>query len=362
MPLAPLDDKGTHLWYEDSGIPWACPRYTTLVLIHGGVFHGAIFKPLVPYALQRGIRLVMLNLRDYPGSTPYSWSELTALGSASLDKQRSVLRQRGLEIAAFLCWYIQNENVPMAPSPHEYHSGGGGGVALLAWSWGTAIAMSFLSQSATLPQQDRWRLGSYLRSLILLDSSSHALGVPRKVVSGFYHPLFDARISDRDKGRAFERWVTAHYAHRIPEGVAFPEATVDEVRARLVHYPSTDSSPEHLSSAERMLYHEHDKVVEPEVAERSQLSYMGMDEAVYREVLQTAMWDASAWQRLRITLVWCDKSVAEAVLAACHFAQQVQQWPKDARKVEFVRFRGANHMPHWNEPERTMDLISKLIY
>ena len=117
----------------------------------------------------------MLNSRDYPGSTPYSWAELAALGSSNPETQRSVMKQRGLEIAAFLRWYIREENIPMAPSPQEYHNASGGGISLLAWSWGTAMAMSFLAQAATLPQQDRWRLGSYLRTMILLGERTHCL-------------------------------------------------------------------------------------------------------------------------------------------------------------------------------------------
>lgn len=35
MPLAPVDDNGTVLFYEDSGIPDVNRAYTTLVLIHG---------------------------------------------------------------------------------------------------------------------------------------------------------------------------------------------------------------------------------------------------------------------------------------------------------------------------------------
>ena len=38
MPLAPVDNHGTALFYEDSGIPNAKLNYTTLVLIHGIAF------------------------------------------------------------------------------------------------------------------------------------------------------------------------------------------------------------------------------------------------------------------------------------------------------------------------------------
>ncbi|KAH9835554.1 Alpha/Beta hydrolase protein [Rhodofomes roseus] len=362
MPLAPVDDKGTHLFYEDSGAPWACPHYTTLVILHGVVFHGAIFKPLIPYARQRGIRLVMVNYRDYPGSTPYSWAELAALGSKKQEAERSMLKQRGLEIAAFLRWYIMKENIPMAPSPQEYHNACGGGLAILAWSWGTAMAMSFLAQASTLPHQERWRLGSYLRTIIFYDSNCNALGVSTHHVAGFYNPILDTRIPMKNKGRAFVHWVTAHYNHRIPEVLSFPHSSLIEVRPGLVQYPSTDSSSEYENSTERMLYQEYDEVTDTGVAERSQLFWMDFDVTVYKEMTELAMYDATIWPHLQIKLVWCDRSVVETVLAAWYFAQQMRDWPEGARKVEIVRFRGANHMPHWNEPEKTMDRLAKLIH
>lgn len=39
MPFAPVDDHGTVLEYEDSGIPAGSPIYTTLVLVHGIQFN-----------------------------------------------------------------------------------------------------------------------------------------------------------------------------------------------------------------------------------------------------------------------------------------------------------------------------------
>ena len=40
MPTAPVDDKGNVLYYEDSGAPEGLTVYSTVVLIHGGGFHG----------------------------------------------------------------------------------------------------------------------------------------------------------------------------------------------------------------------------------------------------------------------------------------------------------------------------------
>ncbi len=40
MPIAPVDDEDTVLYYEDSGVPDGSVDYATVVLIHGMLFHG----------------------------------------------------------------------------------------------------------------------------------------------------------------------------------------------------------------------------------------------------------------------------------------------------------------------------------
>ena len=96
MPTAPVDNYGTVLYFEDSGPPPGSTDYVTLVLVHGTCFHSgsykfirvpqfgiglttavtAVYKPMIPFAAQHNLRLVLLNMRGYPGSTPYSTEEL----------------------------------------------------------------------------------------------------------------------------------------------------------------------------------------------------------------------------------------------------------------------------------------------
>ena len=42
MPIATVNDHGSMLYYEDSGIPNESTNYTTLILIHGTCFHSGI--------------------------------------------------------------------------------------------------------------------------------------------------------------------------------------------------------------------------------------------------------------------------------------------------------------------------------
>lgn len=43
MPLAQIDDKGTSIYYEDSGAPDGHSRYTTVVLVHGTLINSGMF-------------------------------------------------------------------------------------------------------------------------------------------------------------------------------------------------------------------------------------------------------------------------------------------------------------------------------
>lgn len=43
MALGPVDQHDTSLFYEDSGAPAGSSRYMTLVIVHGGAFHGGAY-------------------------------------------------------------------------------------------------------------------------------------------------------------------------------------------------------------------------------------------------------------------------------------------------------------------------------
>ncbi|KAH9945650.1 hypothetical protein B0H21DRAFT_744045 [Amylocystis lapponica] len=130
MPLAPVDDKGTQLYFEDSGAPPGCAPYPTLVLIHGTGFHGAIYSRMLSVVGTHNAR------GEYAAQTV-------------------LMQERGLEIAAFLTWFIAEYDVVT------------GGVSLLGWSHGPSILLAFLAHADKLSVQTRTRLDAYLRTFIL---------------------------------------------------------------------------------------------------------------------------------------------------------------------------------------------------
>ena len=104
-------------------------------------------------------------MRNYPGSSPYSAEEMQKL-AGSLEANAAEVKTRGVEIATFLRWLIETENLP----PVTQVGGSDertGGVSLLSWSGGNFKYLSLFAHAADLPSDTRDLLGKYLRNLIL---------------------------------------------------------------------------------------------------------------------------------------------------------------------------------------------------
>lgn len=195
MPLAPVNDKGGVLYYEDTGIPGDSTDYVTVILLHGVIFHGGersimgcltvseinpvnnfhgrsdIFKPLSPYARSHDLRFVRINLRDYPHSTPLSQEEIDAI-LEQRENTNDILLSMGQELAAFLTWFIEMEKTPemktVSASGTDPESRPHGGVSVLAWSMGNLVPMALVAHLDKLPANTKALLEKYMRSWILL--------------------------------------------------------------------------------------------------------------------------------------------------------------------------------------------------
>ncbi|KAJ7849292.1 hypothetical protein B0H13DRAFT_2361313 [Mycena leptocephala] len=71
MPSLTLE-SGVVFGYTDSGAVTGGGDYTTLVIIHGHTFHSGTFQRLNPLAQPNSLRIISVNRREYPGSSPYS--------------------------------------------------------------------------------------------------------------------------------------------------------------------------------------------------------------------------------------------------------------------------------------------------
>ncbi|KAI0775346.1 hypothetical protein BC629DRAFT_1290877 [Irpex lacteus] len=152
MPTIPVNDDGAVLYYEDSGAPGDAQYYPTLFVLHGFIYHGATFRPLIPYALSRNIRIVAINQREYPGSSLLNDREIANVWSMNPDRQATALRDQAIELARFMTRFIEAENLP---APKYINGAEVGGVSFLAWSQGNGPLLSFLANISRLDDRNK---------------------------------------------------------------------------------------------------------------------------------------------------------------------------------------------------------------
>ncbi|KAH9924427.1 uncharacterized protein B0H18DRAFT_1012126 [Fomitopsis serialis] len=348
MPLAPVDAQGTQYYYEDTGSPPGSTDYTTLVLIHGALVHG----DSVSNSSQHNIRLVTLNMRDYPGSTPYTDAELTAMRGPDRDGQRTQLHRRGFEIAAFVAWFIRNENIP----PFTLNGNDiRGGISVLGWSWGNTMSLSFIARASELPKEDQEFLEAYMRALVIYEPAPHSSISAVSYFDEAHNPLRDQTLTPEQQATAFPLWVSGYYAHSRVLLDSFASLTREEVDLGLAMERVENPRPHQIPTLQRLTAEEIAATSANHVWARSQVLYQPdfIDLELFRENTRAALQDRSVWPRLRVCLVWGDMTIGEVIHTSWDIARR--------RRIHVVRLEGGNHFPHVDLPEQTMRVLAENI-
>ena len=142
---------------------------------------------MIPFAVANRIRLILVNRRDYPGSTPLSDAELAELGSSDLKTRAKALAQQGLDIGLFLAWLIREENIP--PVVIDRDGKQQGGIALVAWSLAHTPLAGFLAHADSLPTDALRVLDPCLRAYCIFgehtNSSPPPIPDPATLIPGY---------------------------------------------------------------------------------------------------------------------------------------------------------------------------------
>ncbi|KAJ7166043.1 hypothetical protein C8R46DRAFT_1275588 [Mycena filopes] len=208
MPSLTLPN-GVTFAYTDSGA--LDGDYTTFLIIHGHTFHsgapsspwlnwGRTFHRLTPLAAPNALRIICVNRREYPGSSPFTPAELTVFAGGSDAERAAILAAQGRDLALFTAALISELNLPK-----------GGGVALVGWSMGTIFLLSLVACINTLPADTKKQLTGFVRSVILLQPPSLTLGLPDP--PGMLIPHTDPAIPPALRGPAFAKWVSSFFTH-----------------------------------------------------------------------------------------------------------------------------------------------------
>lgn len=127
----------------------------------------AIFQKVIDLAPKANLRIVAINRRDYPGSTPLSPKHLASI-SGSDEAKAAYLCDRGLEYLYFVDRFIQLKALPAISE-----DGKSGGVALLGWSLGASFTTAALASTSRLDIESKERLRKHLKTIILQGMRDH---------------------------------------------------------------------------------------------------------------------------------------------------------------------------------------------
>ncbi|KDQ53356.1 hypothetical protein JAAARDRAFT_49830 [Jaapia argillacea MUCL 33604] len=331
MPTAPVDSKGTQLYFTDSGPVKGSTDYTTLVIYHGSAFTGDTFHKLLPFGAKDNVRLVILNRRDYAGSTKYSEEEL-----ADLNAGRKVFMERhALETANFLLWFVETEKVPKVSSDRK-----GGGFSVMGWSMGIATPLAILGHPEVIPKEMLSKLEPYFRQLILFEPPHLTFGYEQP--PGAYDAFTDPDYSTPEAiFNNFLYWVSSHYNHSDP-----PSASGLDFSKRGT-----------LPSVDNMTSEEMAANFDPLAATRTEFPMFFPMQPVLNTQSQKALFDEELAKtylpNVEVVLMWGDKTtwcVMYGMIETTRLHKQNLADGKEIRPIRFIRITGGNHFVHWDDP------------
>ncbi|TCD61959.1 hypothetical protein EIP91_007668 [Steccherinum ochraceum] len=361
MPLAPVDTHGTQLHYEDSGAPLEVVTYTTLVLLHGVYFNSGIFRPLIPYAAENGLRLVLLNGRDNGESTSFTDDELKSLAVTSREEREAFLKRRVHEYASFLRWYVENEDTPLL---EEANGNRTGGVSLVMWSGGNGYGPAFFAYADTFPAHTRQVLQKYLRSYVIYDAPMYPLGLPHPPQDELYSPTRDPTWTRERLQAAFLPGLVGHYSNDTPLFYrAFNATSFTDLPSRREFCTALkwqpDSEPAETDPSQ------FDGITEAAALHRSAVPILVLGEEICSENTKKMLSDRKNFPKVTLECVVASRGMSETIygmygLKRMLLERDLEEKDGEVREARFHILEGANHMWHWLKPKETAALFAKI--
>jgi len=330
MPTAPVDDQGTEIFFTDSGVPSESKNYTTLVIFHGAAFTGNTFRKLIPDAFANNVRLIILNRREYSGSSQYTDAEIDDL----LAGRKCFMERLGLQVANFLLWFVQTHNIPRVSSDRK-----SGGLAVMGWSLGNTTSLAFIGQPDVIPKELYQKLTPYMKDVILFDPPDMTFE---------YHETIKPKLWDP---KTFNSQISGYYICTYDPN-ASPD-TNPRPNKSILH-------PDKPPSTDNMTEEELASILEMPPCIRSDFPILGRSppiRPVIREQWRKAVFDKALardiFPELQVVFM-----AAEMTALACvwgklvtekRYMEAVEQGRR-ARPIRFITMKGANHFVHWDNP------------
>ncbi|KAJ3794253.1 hypothetical protein GGU11DRAFT_690187 [Lentinula aff. detonsa] len=339
-----VDANGTQLTYTDSGAPNSHP-YTTIFAVNGMGFNGGIFSKIQTLAPSRQLRIVAVNRRGYAGSTPLSTYEQNVILNGTADQQAEFSRNIGVELLMFMDEFIQDHNI----SVFNGDKNSAGGVAVVAWSIGNMAGLSAIAHIEDVPEATRSRLASRIRSLIMQESSSNALGLPAPAQNWVPLDISDPTIPAAHQYTAFAQWVTAYFDHgnlssRDPDVISWV-------------VPSSFTP----FTIFNMTVSQYNTIVDTSInpaLDADQLALAPVLEANYR----ASNFNSTLRGLLPHMENWFITGTRSASFGPyCIWVVEDDNAAAGGGFVNFMTIDGVNHFMHWDDPELTLSVYQSMI-
>ncbi|TFK22663.1 hypothetical protein FA15DRAFT_671277 [Coprinopsis marcescibilis] len=339
-----VDNNGTQLAYIDSGPPLNSTNYVTIFAIHGVIFTALIFKRVMEIAAAANLRIVSVNRRDYTGSTALSPSDLGFIVNGTNSQKAQFLQDRGLELLRFMDIFIETNNLPPVSS-----DGKAGGSALLGWSLGNSFTIPAIAHASELGAESKSRLSRHLRSLIVQDPPSAALGLP--VPGILWLPPNDESMPLEDRVPFTIQWLTSYWDHGNIE--QRNESSLSYIVPTTAQVPSIFSMHNHLPSI---------LVPGPFTATGSDWFTLTNLGPQLLETYRRACFSAEVRELFPHLKIWelvGDLSGAFAIDA--YWKTQDDDQAAGGGHINFNVLNGTNHFVHWDYPRRTIEAYRRAV-
>ncbi|KZT28994.1 hypothetical protein NEOLEDRAFT_689420 [Neolentinus lepideus HHB14362 ss-1] len=344
---AKVGPEDIEFYFADSGPVAGSSDYTTLVMFHGSAFNSHSFHKLLPLAAPLNLRLVIVNRREYRGSSRYTNEEITHLQAG----RKLFLERIGLHVAEFLHYYAETYDIPKISDDRRR-----GGFALLGWSIGVATVLALLGHPDAIPKEYYGRLEPYLRTVVLYDPPYLAFGYEITGVVNPYNPWTDPSIpTPEERYQKFHHWVSSYYDH--------PDTSSGSMLG-LDYRPRTAQA-----SIDNMPKEELAVMYEEAAAVRSEL-HMVIDpmQPTINVQAKAALFDEELAKmvlpNMRVVHVVGVRSHWHCmwgyIEAKKEYDSRVAKGEK-VRPINFVEIPEGNHFMHWDRPAEFLDAIARAV-
>ncbi|KAF7331012.1 AB hydrolase-1 domain-containing protein [Mycena venus] len=335
MPTVIVPGKGIRFFFTDTGPPLNVPNYTTFILVHGHTYHAGVFQRLLPLTEGRSVRIICINRREYPGSTPHTAEELKVYTSGSQGKRATLLNEAGVNLALCVNEIIQQCALSSA-----------GGVALVGWSLGNTFTMAAMASILGLPAPVKERLQNFVKTIIVWDAPSHALGI--KSPPNAYVPLFDQDLAPKARGPAFGKWLESYFIHGN-----LSSRDPDQLNYR-THDPSRKRSFEDLPFGE-LLKISHFTVGDNCDTVLMQPPFASAISAIVNRALFSGEIRA-AWPHTQVSYIYGEANTWDIPFAAWNIEERVRE-ARGKAPINFRPIDGANHFVRLFPPSSSMPIL-----